>query len=193
MGDRKNIPVVDLEGEFWKDIPGFKRLYAVSNKQRVKSKKRRGIREKILRPGFHPYGYLKFTFCKNKKLCYKQLHRIMAETFIPNPLKLPCINHIDNNPKNNSIENLEWCTWAHNSRQAYRQERITKVGERNHMSKLTEVQVLEIFNSTETRRQVLADRYNVSYQAIGDIKTGRRWYMLTGKRHPSVKKRICRT
>lgn len=197
MKNRKNIPVIDLPGEIWKDIPSFEGLYAVSNLQRVKSCKRPSVQnknliiaEKILRPGKHKYGYLKFTLCKQKKFHYVHLHRLMAETFMPNPNNFPCINHIDNNPENNSIENLEWCTWSHNTRHAYRQERLTKLGELNHMSKLTEKKVIAIFNSPESRKN-LAAKYNVSAQAITDIKLGRRWCAVTGKRHHSVKKRIC--
>lgn len=47
-------------------------------------------------------------------------HRIIGETFIPNPLNLPEINHKDNNPKNNCITNLEWCTRKENLTQSYK-------------------------------------------------------------------------
>jgi hypothetical protein len=196
MACKKVIPFNKIKGEIWKDVPGFEGLYSVSNLQRVRSNKRKSsgsyftVGDKILRPGVHSYGYPKFTLCKDGKLHYLQLHRIMALAFIPNPDNLPCINHIDNDPKNNSIENLEWCTWKHNTRQAYRQERLTKLGERNHMAKLTEEQVLDIFNSTLTTKDA-AKKYSVSYQAALDIRSGRRWHQLTGKRHPSVKDRIC--
>ena len=38
-----------------------------------------------------------------------KIHRLVAKTFIPNPNNLPEVNHIDGNPKNNNVNNLEWC------------------------------------------------------------------------------------
>lgn len=195
MSNRKNIPFNSLIGEIWLPVVGFEGLYSVSNAERILSHGRSGmngytITEKILRPGKHSYGYPKYTLMKEGKFYYFSLHRIVATAFLPNPNNLPCINHIDNNPKNNKPENLEWCTWRHNTRQAYRQERLTKVGEKNHMAKLKEKQVLEIFNSKEPTKSLIK-KYKVKQQTINDIKSGRRWYMITGKRHPKTKERIC--
>lgn len=194
MGDRKNIPVINLDGEIWVDVIGFEGLYAVSNKLRVKSYKRKGINgyaihDKILRAGKHSGGYAKFTFCKDGNFHYFNRHRLVATAFIPNPLNLPCINHIDNDPTNDAIENLEWCTFRHNTRHAIKAGRLTWLGENNGGSKLKEGQVLEIFN-TKTPSMELATKFNVSQHTINDIRSGRRWCELTGKRHPSIKKRI---
>ncbi len=48
-----------------------------------------------------------------------QVHRLIALAFIPNPDNLPEINHIDGNPLNNSLENLEWCTHQYNMQHAW--------------------------------------------------------------------------
>jgi len=48
-----------------------------------------------------------------KHLLY--LHRIVAYTYLPNPNHLPLINHKDENPANNNVDNLEWCTPSYNS------------------------------------------------------------------------------
>lgn len=48
----------------------------------------------------------------NRKVIY--LHRFLARKYIPNPDNKPCVNHIDGNPSNNSLENLEWVTYLEN-------------------------------------------------------------------------------
>lgn len=75
------------------------------------------------------------------------VHRIMAITFIPNPDNHPIINHIDGNKQNNSIENLEWCTYAHNNQHAIDtglSKKITPgIGKDNHKSKAIDMLTLD--------------------------------------------------
>lgn len=54
----------------------------------------------------------------NRKNC--NVHRVIAETLIPNPNNLPCVNHKDGNKLNNSVDNLEWCTHSENTLHSFR-------------------------------------------------------------------------
>lgn len=97
--------------EIWKDIKGYEGLYQVSNFGRVINCKRNSEMKAIVRSN----GYLSVNLTKDGKCRTLSIHRLIAEAFIPNPQGLPCINHIDENKCNNSIENLEWCTYRENT------------------------------------------------------------------------------
>lgn len=85
-------------------------LYQVSNTGKIKSLKYK----KILKPSFDKNGYASLNLCKNGKISHRTIHRLVAETFITNTNNYPCVNHKDENPKNNNVENLEWCTYKYN-------------------------------------------------------------------------------
>lgn len=108
--------------EIWHDIEGYKGLYQVSNKGRVKSLK--WGKERILRPGINSSGYLLVKLCKNGVGLYKFIHRLVAQAFIPNPENKPQVNHKDENKLNNCVDNLEWSTAKENSNYGSRNERV---------------------------------------------------------------------
>ncbi|WP_304772969.1 HNH endonuclease [Paramuribaculum intestinale] len=68
--------------------------------------------------------YLSVMFCKNGKHKRFSIHRLVAEAFIPNPENKPQVNHIDENPNNNCVWNLEWVTAKENCNHGTRIARI---------------------------------------------------------------------
>lgn len=99
--------------EIWKPVVGYEGLYEVSNWGRVKSLK--FGKELILKPCTNNCGYLHVVLSKNNKQKNFYVHRLVAQAFLPNPHNYPCVNHKDENPLNNNVENLEWCTYEYNN------------------------------------------------------------------------------
>ena len=91
------------------------------------------------------------------------------------------VNHIDGNKKNNCLSNLEWCTNTENQRHAFAHGLISRKGEKNSQSKLTEKDVLEIINMLLNKipyRKIM-DKFNISKSTISAIKNKRLWRELT--------------
>ena len=61
-------------------------------------------------------GYKIINLCNNGKKKIHKVHRLVAETYIPNTDNLPEVNHIDEVKSNNNVANLEWSTRAYNTR-----------------------------------------------------------------------------
>lgn len=90
-------------------------MYEVSNKGNVRSLCGRHGDNRILKQGIGSKGYTLVSLCDNGKQKTVNVHRLVAEAFIPNPNNYPCINHKDENKTNNAVENLEWCTYQKNN------------------------------------------------------------------------------
>ena len=111
--------------EIWKPVKGYENRYEISNKGRVKSLEKKWVNwngyvaihpEKILRERINTYGYARVTLRDGRTSKEKMIHRLVAEAFLPNPDNYPEVNHKDENPLNNCVENLEWCTHLYNNR-----------------------------------------------------------------------------
>ena len=115
-----------MEQEIWRPIKGYEGLYEVSNLGRIKSLPRKQVifhgkeriyyerGEYIFNTGGQLSRYLTVTLKKDGTRRSVQIHRIVAQAFLPNPNNLPCVNHKDENTLNNAASNLEWCTYAYN-------------------------------------------------------------------------------
>lgn len=104
--------------EIWKDVAGWEGIYQVSSFGRIRRLTTRGGRPlpepRILKEKCDGNGYL-MVCLSNKVHKYVHVHHLVAVAFISNPSNLPCINHKDENKKNNRVENLEWCTHQYNN------------------------------------------------------------------------------
>jgi len=86
--------------------------YLIYEDGRVQNKKTK----KYLKHHINTNAYFRISLWKNNKETRTYLHRLLALHFIPNPHNYPHIDHIDRNPKNNSLSNLRWVTHSMNMR-----------------------------------------------------------------------------
>lgn len=101
--------------EEWKPVDGYEGCYLISSFGRVISLKRHGVSENhILVPKINNKGYLFYDLWNKGNNKTFLAHRLVAMHFIDNPNGYSFVNHIDENPFNNSVENLEWCDHLYN-------------------------------------------------------------------------------
>ena len=101
-------------------IPGFPHYYItptgdVYNKDGKK-----------LSPYQNAKGYRKVDLMTDGQRSKQLVHRLVARAYIPNPLGLPMINHKDENPSNNCVDNLEWCDAKYNANYGSHLQRISE-------------------------------------------------------------------
>lgn len=103
-----------------KPIKGFETSYSVDENGNVYSH----YINRFLTPKVDRYGYKAVTLFDKGKRKSITIHRLVATTFVENPLNKPCVNHIDENKLNNSKDNLEWVTVKENDNYGGRNRRM---------------------------------------------------------------------
>jgi len=134
---------------------------------------------KLLWKGISNKGYYYVCMYLNGKNVKFNLHRIIAETYIPNPDNLPQVNHIDGDKLNNRIKNLEWVTNQKNRDHAI-QNGLHFCGEQCEKSKLTESDVKYIRDNYIPKHPefggiALTKKFGVGNAQISRIVNNKRW------------------
>lgn len=184
----KNLSINNINGEVWKEIPGWNELYAISNKGRVKSLSRyktigaRGLKlmPEIIRKQNLCKGYLAILLYKNNDYNEKwQVHRLVALMFKDNPENKLTVNHLDTDKLNNDASNLEWATHSEQQIHAVKNNlRAKTLGENSNLSMLTNLEVLEIrrlYDTKDVTRKKLAAIYGVNVNTIHCIVNRETW------------------
>lgn len=168
--------------EKWKKIPGYK-YYFVSNLGRVKSTNDKGNwgDGRILKVIVRESGYCVVNLWSyrdgDKKMKQHRVHKLVAESFVPNPENKPIVNHIDGNKENNSANNLEWCTHSENMIHSY-ENGLHNVEKGKKTTKLNEDQVREIrerYEKENISQANLAKDYPVCEGQIRRIVNKESW------------------
>lgn len=110
---------------------------------------------KFLKPSFDQQGYARVgIYIGNYKTKTIKIHRLIAETFIDNPLNKKDVNHKDGNKSNNCVENLEWCTRSENIKHAFK----------NGLKIITEKQINGVKNRFS--KKVLDTKTGIIYNSL---------------------------
>lgn len=102
----------NLNVEEWRTIEEFP-MYEVSSWGNIRNKKTPN-KLHSLNKSSKKRNYYSVMFSVNNRQTRRNVHRLVAKAFIPNPDNLPEVNHKDENGLNNKVDNLEWCDRHHN-------------------------------------------------------------------------------
>ena len=127
-----------MEQEIWAPIVSSQGKYDVSSFGRIRNT---FTRKELKQSKTRKYCYVSMWYGHSR--VRKTVSRLVAEAFIPNPRNLPQVNHKDENPENNRVDNLEWCTASYNSSYATRNERMLKTRKLKNL-KTREKPVLQV-------------------------------------------------
>jgi hypothetical protein len=166
--------------ERWLPVVGFEGLYEVSDFGRVRSLDKEfntgfgkvAKKGRIMRLKLEKTGYPRVKLCKNGTSKHCNVHRLVAEAFLPNPENKRTVNHKDSNRANNLLSNLEWATNSENQIHSFQMGRVNE-GAPRKLTALQEDDVLMLL-SMGMKQWKVAEMYGVSQPTISNILKQRR-------------------
>ncbi len=174
--------------EKWIDINGYEGYYQVDNFGNFKSLDREVIENntgrikrlhgRTVKQWKNHRGYRLVTLSKNGINKGISSHVLVAKAFIPNPNSLPEVNHKNGIKDDNRVENLEWCTRLQNQRHSIDTLGKHFYGEKHSLSKLTEIDVINIINLHKTGNYTYAEiarQFNMEGTQINRIVKRKSW------------------
>lgn len=175
----------------WKSIQGYEGYYEVSDTGLVRSLDRivpdsklgtKKLKGKMMKQsssrGRDESGYYVVNLRRDHTMNVSQVHRLVAEAFIPNPDNLPTVNHKDGNKQNNSVANLEWASYSENNIHALHHGLRNPRGNMIIQKSLSGDIIAEYKSACEASRVTGIGRGVISHCVNGRIKTagGYLWY-----------------
>ena len=153
-----------------RDIIGYEGLYAVTSCGKIWSYRSK----KFLKPVKDAKGYLRVDLYKNGAKANRKIHRLVAETYIPNPSGLPDVGHNDDVKEHNYIGNLYWTEPKENNSHGSHPKKMTQTlkGNRNASKKIVCVETgVEYESAMEAYRQTNINNASISHVLNGRAKT----------------------
>lgn len=169
-----------------KSIKNFEGLYTIDELGQIFSISK----NRYLTPNLSG-NYPRIKLSKNNKDYMFAIHKLVASTFIGEPIYGYVVNHIDGNKMNYALKNLEYITFSDNSKHSYKLGMSkSTTGIKSGTSKLSEDDIINIYNSTDKYIEI-SKEYNISIPLVSLIKSGKRWASLDkSKLDPSKIKRV---
>lgn len=175
------------KAEVWRKHPDIEKI-EVSSLGRVRTLDKevltksgiRFVKGRILKQQENNCGYLQAQFYINGKQTKRLVHRLVAQTFIPNPYNLPQVNHKDNDRTNNNVSNLEWCSTSYNAkyREKYGLSTTESQGSPLFAINLSTMEVLYFRSQGEAGRVLGVNSHHVNNVIKGRRKTaGGYWFV----------------
>ena len=112
--------------ETWKKLTFFGDIYEISTKGNIRNR----LTNRVLKNKVKKNGYVEICLYHNGLSKYFLVHRLVALTFLDNPEGKKQVNHLNNNPADNRVENLAWCTPSENNLWGYKHGRMKPVTHR---------------------------------------------------------------